>query len=330
MDCPRRHWFLYERGLRPKRTPTAFLVGGAFHDAVSDYYAGVADEQVLARAGAVTAEANGVASVGGEWHEAEEWETGEYQAAKLRGMLRAYARTYSRDEFSDVLILEKRLAVPWVCGDEEWILSGRFDGVVRDDLGESWLLEHKTTAAAPLGLVTNLRLDFQCNFYLHMAGLLAEAGELPRVSGVLYNVVVKPGIRPILVHEARWEEVFATAESKAEAVETVLQRCSEADRRFVAVTKRRQTPEEHEARVERVMLEDPVAYFVRRRVTRSERQQETFAAELASVLGAFRGNAGFPNFQSCERCGFRVLCSASPEDRPRLQEELFEIAALQR
>ncbi len=111
MDCPRRHWFIYERGLRPKRTPTAFLMGSAFHDAVSDYYSGVPEDRVLAHAQIVAAEANGVASVDGEWREAEEWETGEYQAAKLRGMLRAYAQTYLRDEFLNVLLLEKRLAV---------------------------------------------------------------------------------------------------------------------------------------------------------------------------------------------------------------------------
>ena len=330
MQCQRRHWFTYEKGLRSKRTPTAFLVGTAFHDALSDYYSGVDESGVLAHANTIALEADGMASIDGEWRDAEEWEGAEYQAARVRGMLRAYAQRYPRGEFLDAFALEERFFVPWSFGDEQWTLSGRFDGIAQDDNGEWWLLEHKTAAGNAVELITNLRLDLQVNFYLHMADLLHASGKAPQVAGVLYNVIVKPQIRPVLVYEACWEDVVVIAETKAEAVNAVMQQCSEADRRFIAVDKRRQTPEEYEERIIVHMLADPAGCFVRRYVARSERQRETFAGELASILNAFARSPGYPNFQSCDRCHFRVLCAASPADRPHLQEQFFEIESVQK
>lgn len=80
----------------------------------------------------------------------------------------------------------------FICECHGWpvVYQGRLDGIVKDNLGWYWILEHKT--AGQLGPTDHLVLDEQTGSYCwavqHMLGV--------RVAGVIYNEAVKKMVKP--------------------------------------------------------------------------------------------------------------------------------------
>lgn len=91
------------------------------------------------------------------------------------------------------LAAESVFRVPYIFPDgRQTFLNGMFDGVFEDARGGIWLLETKTKSRIDEeGISAILPLDRQVNIYLH--ALREMYG--PKVRGVLYNVVRRPGNR---------------------------------------------------------------------------------------------------------------------------------------
>ncbi len=320
LDCPRKHWFRYVREISPKKTPFAFIQGTVFHDVLAAYYAGEVDELIHA----VVNELAGVeetVSIEGEPTATDDWDKGEYLAARWRGVYRAYAAQYPRDEFSDVEILEHRYDVPFVFEDSriDWHLNGRFDGIVCDKKDVRWLLEHKTAAGYVVETLMNLRMDFQVSFYLMICDLLEANGRLPMVSGALYNIVVKPTLRPKSV----WLTRYSTGETIQTDTKIPEREARKQSLMIVGQSKVRQSPEEYEERIFEAMTSKPIDYFFRDHIVRSPNQKEMFREDLIAILNAISDGSLHPNYNHCRHCTYRRLCSARPDSREDLITEFY-------
>ena len=71
-----------------------------------------------------------------------------------------------------------------------YTLRGKIDGIYRDKQGKLWLMEHKTKSRiVEDNLMLRLSFDFQNLFYVMAAELMYKTP----VTGVLYNIIRKPG-----------------------------------------------------------------------------------------------------------------------------------------
>ena len=326
LDCHRKHFISYVEKLQPKRTPFAFLQGRVFHEGLAAYYSGEVDEEVLAKANALVPVEEKV-SMDDEVSSSEEWERGDYLAARWRGVLRAYAEQYPRDEFVEVPEIERRHKVDYLNRTEgdPWKLSGRFDGIVMDDQARFWLLEHKSASSDALSALSNLQLDFQIGFYLLMCDLLAKRGRISKVAGVLYNVVVKPTIRAKLVWDCRVKDADGVIRHEVVEGKPTLKWLNEGGFTLMSQEQRRQMPSEYEQRVFDEMTANAPSYFIRHTVLRSDVRRDVFHDDLSRILHALgSGEHRYPNYAHCQYCAFRRLCSANPNDRPDVVAEFYE------
>lgn len=180
--CPREWAYAYGQQLRAARVDPALTFGSVVHRALEAWWASGGD---LSSALAHLA----------DLHDP-------YSRAQADAMLTAYS-VYWRGALDDleVIGLEVPFEAPLVnplTGEHSrtWRLAGQLDGLVRERAtGRVWILEHKTTSdditpGAPYW--QRLRLDAQVAIYHHGARAL---GYEP--SGVLYDVLRKPSLRPL-------------------------------------------------------------------------------------------------------------------------------------
>lgn len=186
--------------------------------------------------------------------------------------------------------------------------AGKFDGIVSKN-GDPYLLEHKTCReeigpASPYW--TRLSIDTQISGYLLASWHLGR-----KLTGVLYDVIRKPEIRP----------------KRLGLKETMMVRTSglycntrlspEAYQQFSLTQDYREIPEMFEARLIQDTLERPEWYFGRQLVTRLDKELLTYAEELwrttkdvriAESSGDHRRNdkACFAFHRPCEYLG---LCA---------------------
>ncbi len=188
----RKSWFwAYDRRYVPMGTPTPFLVGGAIHEVLAQFYMGKQPD--------VDKIINGIfdpviKGAGMRFLDEKQLEDVEKQRVMTFGMAGAYLKVYADD-----LKKWKVLKV----GDKPAVeLKGKFKVNKRWDMyftvdalvewkGKPWVLEHKTTSAIDAGYISRLSLDDQCSTY--MVGTKRAWGIEP--AGVIYNVMMKPRIR---------------------------------------------------------------------------------------------------------------------------------------
>jgi hypothetical protein len=186
--------------------------------------------------------------------------------------------------------------------------AGKFDGTVSKE-GDIYLLEHKTCReeigpGSPYW--TRLSIDTQISGYLLASWYLGR-----RLTGVLYDVIRKPEIRP---KRLSIKESTMVRTSHAYCNECL---SPEAYQQFVLSKDFRETPEMFEARLIQDTLERPDWYFGRQIVTRLDTELLTYAEELwrtakdvhaATSSGDHRRNdkACFAFHRPCEYLG---LCA---------------------
>lgn len=197
------------------------------------------------------------------------------RAAIARGLVTGYHHRWIDEEWT-VESVEKEFHVPiFNPGSRRrsplFTHAGKFDGVISKH-GEPYLLEHKTCreeigTASPYW--TRLSIDTQISGYLLASWYLGR-----KLTGVLYDVIRKPEIRPkrLGLKEASMIRMRGTYCN--------MRLSPEAYQQFSLSREFRETPEMFQSRLIQDTLERPDWYFGRRIITRLDQELLTYAEEL--------------------------------------------------
>lgn len=170
------------RGLSPVKTQPPLMFGSAVHSALESYYDPTFEERNPHR-GALA-----LSSYIQSWYsllpnpDIEDDVLLEDSLALGQGMLDHYLAT--ADDRFKVLAVEMSFEVP-IPGISDAVYAGKLDGLIEDENGRIWVLEHKTADKLP-DKTEYLLMDEQCGSYLwalEQQGIHAE--------GVLYNILRK-------------------------------------------------------------------------------------------------------------------------------------------
>lgn len=275
LTCRRKWYWQFEKKYEVLGTPTPFLVGGAMHKILAEFYSTGENVDVDAIVGEVFKPV--LSGEDGRFLSPEQLEDIEKQRVMTLGMGRAYLQMYHGD-------LEKWTVLKAVVDGQEqplietaarfrinqnWWMYFTADLVVQYE-GKPWVVEHKTTSVIDPGYVARLSLDDQVSTY--MLGVERAYGIKP--VGVIYNVMMKPRIRQ----------------------------------------KQKETRDEYLARVLALYQESPTEYLYRAPVLRSEQDMEVFTHELNLFTGELE-HAKAVNFypKNTMACtGFRGTCQYMP------------------
>lgn len=276
--CQRLHDMKYRQLYRPAVTADALRFGSLFHRGLEALWrAWVAGE----------ASTDGIAA-------ALAGEADPFERAKAEELLRGYALRWAEQPY-DILAVEQEFNVPMVnpatgVPSRTWRLAGKIDAIVRDRHdGRVLIVEHKTSSEA----ITpgseywkRLRMDGQVSIYY--AGARALGHD---VAACLYDVVGKPGIRPLKVNSKRKVD---------------------------------ETPDEYRARLVEDIAGDPAGYYQRGEVVRLEAEMDEAMHDVWQTSRQIREAelaTRFPrNPDACVRygrtCPFFGVCTgeASLED----------------
>lgn len=241
---------------------------------------------------------------------AMEGESDPYELAKARALLIGYDARWG-DLAMEVLAVEVEFRAPLVnpetgAPSRTFEMGGKIDAVVRVD-GRVLLVEHKTSSEdvrPGSDYWRRLRIDGQISHYF--AGARALGFD---VEGCLYDVVSKPGIRPL----------------KATPVEA--RKYTKDGRLYAAQRTEDETPEAYFARVGGDIAADPSGYFQLGEVARIGADLDEHAADLwltADLMrGIHRSGRAARNPDACVRygrtCDFFDVCTgaASLDDATR-------------
>lgn len=296
--CSRYHFLRYVEGWRPTRTSEALRIGSLIHLGLEAWWTTPTDSHEDDRL------ANAFFAVAGKAFDG-------FEQAKVEEMLRAYdARWCDSFEVYEVLGIETPFNAPLLNPEtmhpsRTWTLAGKMDGVIRRRSdGRILVLEHKTTVEDitydSQDYWAALAMDGQISQYVLGAESLGH-----KVDEVLYDVLRKPMIRPLLA---------TPVESRKYKADGTL---------YANQRDRDETPDEYRARL-REVLADP-KYLARHSVPRTLGQVEEFLYDAilqsASMRESARTGRSFKNPEACHRmgtCSFWSVCStgSTPDTFP--------------
>ncbi len=177
--CPKKYYWSYMQGLKPKKRAISLTVGGIVHEGFDKFYHGTSDNDVLNFISARFAEEITKATI----EEQENLRVGAYIA---EGMWTHYP--WKNLQEWDRHFPEKEFDVPFP-GLRGVRLVGRVDGLVKKD-GLWWVRETKTTGLTPR------QFDGRCKTSAQATGYVLAMKELGyAVQGVLFDAIKKPLLR---------------------------------------------------------------------------------------------------------------------------------------
>lgn len=180
--CPRKHQYRYIDELKPRRTAEALHFGTLVHQGLETWWTTLDLNLALASLG----------------------DADPYDRAKAEAMLIGYDARW-REEPLEVLAVESEFQFERAGGHT---LAGKIDAIVRDDKGRIMLVEHKTSSedlSPGSDYWSRLRLDAQLSIYYQGARALGFD-----VQGCIYDVLRKPGERPLKINSKRDEDETPT------------------------------------------------------------------------------------------------------------------------
>ncbi len=173
LDCPRKHYWRYECGLKREVDAMALRFGTAWHAAMEARWAKMGYDQALSAALATATDFD------------------ETTVATISGLLAGYYARWSEDPVKE-LCAEVEFRAP-LANSRTFDVAGKIDGLGILHDGRLALVEHKTTSAdvgPDSDYWIRLRSNPQINQYVLAARQLGWD-----VSVVLYDVTRKPSIR---------------------------------------------------------------------------------------------------------------------------------------
>ena len=279
--CREEHRLTYLQGYRPEEPATALAFGTAIHAGLEQWWQ--PGELPLRLATSVAAQ------------KAAELGLDVYERVAVQVMLEAYHAHWQgeRDQY-----VVRSLETVFERDRDGYQLGGRYDGLIEADRPRRLLvLEHKTTSeeiAPGTEYWSHLALDRQIDHYL----IASQA------SGVLYDVLRKPKIRP--------ERATPIDRQKRRKDGQLYAGQREAD----------ETPQEWEARLRAAYAdEEHGPWFVRREVVRLPHELHRANRELDQLAGeivAANPNRPAPRTgDSCRRygrrCDYWLACTGQVE-----------------
>lgn len=149
-------------------------------------------------------------------------------------------------------------------------LAGKMDVVVKNERGEIFVVEHKTTSSN-IGTgefyFERLRLDGQISMYMK-----AASKKYGYVTGVIYDVIKKIKLEPLK----------ATPEDKRQYLK------SDPEKLYAGQRLDDETPSEYRDRIGREVAGNPDKYFQRSTVVRFEDDMAEFSAELEKYVSMMK------------------------------------------
>ncbi len=315
-DCPRREWWMYGEGVRPRNDGEALRIGSLVHRALEAWlnaridFAGEPDAWLVLALDAIAGRAFDA-----------------YEQVKVEEMIRGYHTRWHAEEL-DVVAVEHQFVFPVnnpsTRGKSKTFMhAGKLDGVVRWG-GRLCLLEHKTCGDEiddpSAAYWETLAMDAQVSLYYLGAESLGW-----KLEGCLYDVLKKPGLRP----------AKATPEDQrkytAEKIDKKTGEVLEPSRLYANQRAEDETPEEYRARIRAAIEADPARHYVRKEIHRLDVQLRQFmrnawgkATALRETHAAAREEGVDSVLQvtaACHRFGRCFLfdvCSAglNPDDFP--------------
>lgn len=183
LACHRKYKFRYIDKLvkkGPKEQPLYF--GGAIHDGLKEFHETRQYEPAMDAIKQAIEEAK---------EDGNKFDLISF--LKAEAMLKGYGRQYITEEF-EVVELEKEfigdVVAPGGGAIPGFRFAGKVDGIIKED-DQYYLLEHKTASNLQPGYSDKLWTDLQILLY----SIYIEQAMGVTLSGVLYNVLVKTGIK---------------------------------------------------------------------------------------------------------------------------------------
>ena len=174
--CPRRHYLRYELGLSPVVDGYALRVGSGFHSVMEDQDKGIDPAIKL-----------------------DELVDNPYDLAIIAAMADGHNRRWELEPL-EVVATELEFDLPLINPDTGkatpvWTIAGKIDRIIRLPNGQLALVDYKTTSldfSPGSEYWTKLQMDYQPSIYLNAARTLGYA-----ISRILYDVTVRPSLRPL-------------------------------------------------------------------------------------------------------------------------------------
>ncbi len=303
--CPRLHDLRYVQGIRPLETAEALEFGTAMHTGLEAWW--LAHARALADVDCLATAQVAISNAGLD----------EFAAAKASVLMAGYSLRWApvMDGF-DVLAVEREFRAPLVTTAGKRArglrLAGKIDVIVRKrEDGTTWLVEHKTSGADLSPGSTywqRLRMDSQVSLYFD-GGAACKLGE---IAGCIYDVIEKPGIRPL----------------KATHVEA--RKFTKDGRLYANQRDADETVEEYTLRLVDLVTADPEAYFQRSEVIRLDGELDAARSDVAATVelmkAATRTGISPRNVDNCHAygrpCDYLDVCngSASIDDDTKFQK----------
>jgi hypothetical protein len=234
-------------------------------------------------------------------------------AAKARALMRGYdVRWAGNDWFyiSDEEMFQLPIINPETGkSSRTFTHSGRYDGRILDRNGGQWLLEHKTCSEDiedPAATYwRRLVIDSQVSGYV-----LANWQDGRKLTGTLYDVIRKPGIRPKKIPKAEQTHIVANGQYHGFSVPHEL-------RMAVSGGQDSECPRLFEMRLARDCIDNSLRYFQRRPIPRLDNDLLEYAGELwdvaQTIMDARRTERHYRNSSACVTfntpCEFLSVCS---------------------
>jgi hypothetical protein len=268
--CPRLYEIEFVRLYRPVREARELALGRIWHQVQEAWWSR------------------------GEWA-APLWQiTDDYERARWQVLAAGYDVRWEHGEYATIAV-EKQFSFPFA----GWEIQGQVDGIVEDDSGRTWLLEHKTTSS-DLGSASGYwaRLQHNRQISLYLEGL-RQLGYTP--AGCLYDVVCKPDHAPYL----------ATPEHK--------RRLTKAGKLYASQRDADESVEAFTGRIGAAIAENPDRYYARTNVLQLEGESDEALRDVMDTLrlmDACAASGRFPrNPDACWRygrpCDYWPVCTGS-------------------
>lgn len=190
--CPRKFFWKYIARVRPKFKSTPLIIGGAFHEALAEWYRRPrANMMTLAQriADRMLSKANGEV----DFFDAEEFDKLTTMARTFTGMLMAYSTVYAGDRLSwstPAKNCEVFFRKPYQDFDFIGVIDLLPFALTGKNAGKMFIVENKTASRITGSYVERIAIDSQIRSYVLGAKVF---GIKP--THILYNVVGKCKLR---------------------------------------------------------------------------------------------------------------------------------------
>lgn len=264
LQCPRKHFWAFEIGLRPETDSLALRIGSAWHRAMEARWNGADFSAALAAA------------------IPENFQLDEVAVATVSGLLAGYFQYYQNESFISKVHAEVQFNQP-LASSRTFSSAGKIDGLCELHDGRLALKEDKTTSDS-LAPDSDYWLRLRFNSQL-MQYVLAARSMGWDVSTIIYDVVRKPAIEPkqILVLDNAGKKVVKDSAGNRVFKTNGEPRESGDKEKGFTLQVRIETPEEYSKRLFEDTLSRPDFYFARREVPILEGDLDEFQAQRLTL-----------------------------------------------